>query len=179
MFNLGVESNGLHHTSHIPHHPHHPSSISHPHITSSLTSLKEEPIITSTAAVVTTSTSAPTVATSTSSSISSATSRVWMQPNMLDTSTHHTHQPAPGLGRAHFEKQPPSNLRKSNFFHFVLAFYDRAGQPIEIERTAFVGFIEKEAEQDGQKTNNGIHYRLQLVYSNEIMVVMGGGDGRW
>uniref|UniRef100_A0A673N2X3 Transcription factor COE2-like n=1 Tax=Sinocyclocheilus rhinocerous TaxID=307959 RepID=A0A673N2X3_9TELE len=25
------------------------------------------------------------------------------------------------LSRAHFEKQPPSNLRKSNFFHFVLA----------------------------------------------------------
>ena len=49
-----------------------------------------------------------------------------------------------GLARAHFEKQPPSNLRKSNFFHFVLALYDRQGQPVEIERTAFVGFVEKE-----------------------------------
>lgn len=49
-----------------------------------------------------------------------------------------------GIGRAHFEKQPPSNLRKSNFFHFVIALYDRAGQPIEIERTAFIGFIEKD-----------------------------------
>lgn len=48
------------------------------------------------------------------------------------------------VGRAHFEKQPPSNLRKSNFFHFVIALYDRAGQPIEIERTAFIGFIEKD-----------------------------------
>ena len=48
------------------------------------------------------------------------------------------------LARAHFEKQPPSNLRKSNFFHFVLALYDRQGQPVEIERTAFVGFVEKE-----------------------------------
>lgn len=47
-----------------------------------------------------------------------------------------------GLARAHFEKQPPSNLRKSNFFHFVLAFYDRTGQAVEIERAAFVGFIE-------------------------------------
>lgn len=47
-----------------------------------------------------------------------------------------------GLTRAHFEKQPPSNLRKSNFFHFVLAFYDRTGQAVEIERAAFVGFIE-------------------------------------
>lgn len=48
-----------------------------------------------------------------------------------------------GVGRAHFEKQPPSNLRKSNFFHFVIALYDRSQQPIEIERTAFIGFIEK------------------------------------
>uniref|UniRef100_A0A182HNM7 Transcription factor COE DNA-binding domain-containing protein n=1 Tax=Anopheles arabiensis TaxID=7173 RepID=A0A182HNM7_ANOAR len=71
-----------------------------------------------------------------------------------------------GIGRAHFEKQPPSNLRKSNFFHFVVALYDRAGQPIEIERTAFIGFIEKDQEPDGQKTNNGIQYRLQLLYAN-------------
>jgi hypothetical protein len=49
-----------------------------------------------------------------------------------------------GITRAHFEKQPPSNLRKSNFFHFVLALYDRQGQPIEIERTAFIDFVEKE-----------------------------------
>lgn len=49
-----------------------------------------------------------------------------------------------GVGRAHFEKQPPSNLRKSNFFHFVIALYDRTGQPVEIERSAFVGFIEKD-----------------------------------
>ena len=48
------------------------------------------------------------------------------------------------MGRAHFEKQPPSNLRKSNFFHFVIALYDKSGQPVEVERTAFVGFIEKD-----------------------------------
>lgn len=46
------------------------------------------------------------------------------------------------LSRAHFEKQPPSNLRKSNFFHFVLALYDRHGQPVEVERTSFVDFVE-------------------------------------
>ncbi|KAL7286728.1 hypothetical protein TKK_0019030 [Trichogramma kaykai] len=72
------------------------------------------------------------------------------------------------LGRAHFEKQPPSNLRKSNFFHFVIALYDRLGQPIEIERTAFIGFVEKDQESEGQKTNNGIQYRLQLLYSNGV-----------
>uniref|UniRef100_A0AAR2IK87 IPT/TIG domain-containing protein n=1 Tax=Pygocentrus nattereri TaxID=42514 RepID=A0AAR2IK87_PYGNA len=65
-------------------------------------------------------------------------------------------------------KQPPSNLRKSNFFHFVLALYDRHGQPVEIERTAFVDFVEHEKEQTGEKTNNGTHYKLQLLYSNGV-----------
>ncbi|XP_022906622.1 transcription factor collier isoform X4 [Onthophagus taurus] len=87
--------------------------------------------------------------------------RSWMQPTVPD-------QNGIGVGRAHFEKQPPSNLRKSNFFHFVIALYDRAGQPIEIERTAFIGFIEKDQEADGQKTNNGIQYRLQLLYANGV-----------
>nr|KAG5707593.1 hypothetical protein BaRGS_030975 [Batillaria attramentaria] len=73
-----------------------------------------------------------------------------------------------GLSRAHFEKQPPSNLRKSNFFHFVLALFDRQGQPVEVERTTFVDFVEKDHETDGQKTNNGIHYRLQLLYANGV-----------
>ncbi|XP_063710287.1 transcription factor COE1-like isoform X2 [Symsagittifera roscoffensis] len=81
-----------------------------------------------------------------------------------------------GLARAHFEKQPPNNLRKSNFFHFVVALYDRTGQPVEIERTAFVDFIENEALQgvngaggEGEdKSNNGIHYRVQVLYNNGI-----------
>ncbi|XP_064422795.1 transcription factor COE1-A isoform X5 [Latimeria chalumnae] len=93
--------------------------------------------------------------------------RTWMQgAGVLDANT--AAQSGVGLARAHFEKQPPSNLRKSNFFHFVLALYDRQGQPVEIERTAFVGFVEKEKEVNSEKTNNGIHYRLQLLYSNGI-----------
>ncbi|XP_042878378.1 transcription factor collier-like isoform X8 [Penaeus japonicus] len=101
-----------------------------------------------------------------------SSTRSWMQPTMVEN----THSSV-GLGRAHFEKQPPSNLRKSNFFHFVIALYDRAGQPIEIERTAFLGFIEKDQdggchpdrkEPEGQKTSNGIHYRLQLLFANGI-----------
>ncbi|XP_075455306.1 transcription factor COE1 [Ascaphus truei] len=93
--------------------------------------------------------------------------RTWMQgAGVLDANT--AGQSGVGLARAHFEKQPPSNLRKSNFFHFVLALYDRQGQPVEIERTAFVGFVEKEKEASSEKTNNGIHYRLQLLYSNGI-----------
>ncbi|XP_062430450.1 transcription factor COE4-like isoform X2 [Rhea pennata] len=91
----------------------------------------------------------------------------WLQSTgILDAST--AAQSGVGLARAHFEKQPPSNLRKSNFFHFVLAMYDRQGQPVEIERTSFIDFVEKEREQSGEKTNNGIHYRLQLLYSNGV-----------
>ncbi|XP_061714271.1 transcription factor collier isoform X1 [Cydia pomonella] len=89
--------------------------------------------------------------------------RAWMTPSSLVDNTNTV-----GVGRAHFEKQPPSNLRKSNFFHFVVALYDRSGQPVEIERTAFIGFIEKDQEAEGQKTNNGIQYRLQLLYANGI-----------
>ncbi|XP_077449054.1 transcription factor COE1-like isoform X2 [Stigmatopora argus] len=99
--------------------------------------------------------------------------RGWMQGGLgalgggvLDANT--AAQSGVAVGRAHFEKQPPSNLRKSNFFHFVVALYDRQGQPVEVERTNFVGFIEKDKERAGEKTNNGIHYRLQLLYSNGI-----------
>ncbi|XP_058535376.1 transcription factor COE4 isoform X2 [Ochotona princeps] len=93
--------------------------------------------------------------------------RSWMQgAGILDAST--AAQSGVGLARAHFEKQPPSNLRKSNFFHFVLAMYDRQGQPVEVERTAFIDFVEKEREPGAEKTNNGIHYRLRLVYNNGL-----------
>uniref|UniRef100_A0A671KHB7 Transcription factor COE3-like n=1 Tax=Sinocyclocheilus anshuiensis TaxID=1608454 RepID=A0A671KHB7_9TELE len=93
--------------------------------------------------------------------------RSWMQSaGILDANT--AAQSGVGLARAHYEKQPPSNLRKSNFFHFVLALYDRQGQPVEIERTSYVEFVEKDKEYNGEKTNNGIHYRLQLLYSNGI-----------
>ncbi|KAK7152833.1 hypothetical protein R3I93_010914 [Phoxinus phoxinus] len=73
-----------------------------------------------------------------------------------------------GLARAHFEKQPPANLRKSNFFHFVLALYDSQGQSVETEHTAFVDFVEKEKEPVSEKTNNGIHYKLQLLFNNGV-----------
>ncbi|XP_062840938.1 transcription factor COE3 isoform X2 [Trichomycterus rosablanca] len=93
--------------------------------------------------------------------------RSWMQSaGILDANT--AAQSGVGLARAHYEKQPPSNLRKSNFFHFVLALYDRQGQPVEIERTSYIDFVEKDKEYNDEKTNNGIHYRLQLLYSNGI-----------
>ncbi|XP_033957291.1 transcription factor COE3 isoform X5 [Pseudochaenichthys georgianus] len=95
--------------------------------------------------------------------------RSWMHTaGVVDANT--AAQSGVGLARAHYEKQPPSNLRKSNFFHFVLALYDRQGQPVEIERTAFVDFVEKDKEPTSEKTNNGIHYKLQLLYSNGVRV---------
>lgn len=114
--------------------------------------------------------------------------RGWMQQQpqlQLQQSQHHqqtmfTHHgllqqqdgsmagmPMVSLTRVHFEKQPPNNLRKSNFFHFVIALYDAANQPIEIERTAFVGFVEKDNELDSvQPTRNGIQYRLSLLFQS-------------
>ncbi|KJH40285.1 IPT/TIG domain protein, partial [Dictyocaulus viviparus] len=54
------------------------------------------------------------------------------------------------------------------FFHFVVALYDRASQPIEIERTQFAGFVEKDREIDGQDTKNGIHYKLYVLFQNGL-----------
>ena len=47
------------------------------------------------------------------------------------------------LARIDFTKQPPSNLRKSNFFHFMIQLFDRNGNQIEIERTSFIRFIDE------------------------------------
>uniref|UniRef100_A0A673LSK3 Transcription factor COE3 n=1 Tax=Sinocyclocheilus rhinocerous TaxID=307959 RepID=A0A673LSK3_9TELE len=93
--------------------------------------------------------------------------RSWLHTaGVVDANT--AAQSGVGLARAHYEKQPPSNLRKSNFFHFVLALYDRQGQPVEIERTTYVDFVEKDKEPNSEKTNNGIHYKIQLLYSNGV-----------
>ncbi|KAL3312641.1 Transcription factor COE1, partial [Cichlidogyrus casuarinus] len=78
---------------------------------------------------------------------------------------------------ARFERQPPSNLRKSNFFNFLLALYDQNRHPIEIERAMFVDFIEKDKEPENEKTNNGIHYRLRLVFFNGVKVAISPPTG--
>lgn len=70
------------------------------------------------------------------------------------------------IGRLEFTKQPPPNLRKSNFFHFMLQLFDRNGNPIEVENTSFIKFIDDSEEPGDRKTNNGIRYKLRLLYSN-------------
>uniref|UniRef100_A0A3P9AL00 Transcription factor COE1 n=1 Tax=Esox lucius TaxID=8010 RepID=A0A3P9AL00_ESOLU len=96
--------------------------------------------------------------------------RTWMQgAGVLDANT--AAQSGVGLARAHFEKQPPSNLRKSNFFHFVLALYDRQGQPVEIERTSFIGFVEK--EKVSIRTEQDFYVRLIDSMTKQAIVYEG------
>ena len=50
-----------------------------------------------------------------------------------------------------FTKQPPSNLRKSNFFNFMVRFFDGNGSPVEVERTSFIKFIDEVSESLWQR----------------------------
>eukprot|EP00794_Sanderia_malayensis_P003996 gene3996-4546_t len=68
------------------------------------------------------------------------------------------------ITRASFEKQPPNNLRKSNFFHFVIALYDKNNNAVEVEKGKFVGFVDQ--TEDDKKHNNGIQYHLNLIYGD-------------
>jgi len=90
--------------------------------------------------------------------------RTWMQQQGFPP----MEPPGCGIGRAEFTKQPPSNLRKSNFFHFMIQLYDRTGQQVEIERTSFLSFCDEHEDDHGQLTNNGIKYKLQLLFANGI-----------
>lgn len=62
------------------------------------------------------------------------------------------------LSRCSFEKQPPANLRKSNFFHFVLAFFDHNSQPLEIEHAQFLDFIEH------TPVSSAVEFHLMSIY---------------
>ena len=47
------------------------------------------------------------------------------------------------LARIEFERQPPSTLRKSNFFSFVLALYDVQDNPVTVDTSRFTDFIKQ------------------------------------
>ena len=50
--------------------------------------------------------------------------------------------PAHSLSSAQFEKQPPDNMRKSNFFHFIISLYDSHQQPIQVQKAIFRDFYD-------------------------------------
>ncbi|OQV17061.1 Transcription factor COE3 [Hypsibius exemplaris] len=87
----------------------------------------------------------------------------WLSTNMIPVDPSSAE-----IVRCQFEKQPPNNLRKSNFFHFVIGFYDRNGIGVEIERTAFIGFTDSDQEPDSQKSSNGVHYRIWVLFQNGV-----------
>ncbi|KAF7632837.1 hypothetical protein Mgra_00007769 [Meloidogyne graminicola] len=66
------------------------------------------------------------------------------------------------LSSAKFAQPPPNNLRKSNFFHFIISLHDQDDNVFDIEQATFAGFVEKEKEVPGENTRNGIHYRVTI-----------------
>jgi hypothetical protein len=61
-----------------------------------------------------------------------------------------------------FEKQPPDNMRKSNFFHFMIHLADENQAPIEVERAIFKDFHDFYA--NGQEYRNGLVYTLNCLF---------------
>ena len=50
--------------------------------------------------------------------------------------------PVHSLSSAQFEKQPPDNMRKSNFFHFIISLYDSQQQPVQVQKAIFRDFYD-------------------------------------
>lgn len=84
-------------------------------------------------------------------------------PPQFPNGTALLQQPYCEISKAVFEKQPPANLRKSNFFNFVLTLYDSYNNRIEVERGVFSGFPN---ETQDIILQNGLLYLLDLVFSN-------------
>lgn len=80
------------------------------------------------------------------------------------------------LVKAVFEEEPPANMRKSNFFHFILSFYDEKDHIIEVEKGLFFGFPNEDEKM--KDLRNGLVYRLHLKfqdghsYTEEILITL-------
>jgi len=68
-----------------------------------------------------------------------------------------------GISGAEFITQPPSNLRKSNFFNFTIILYDSNHQPIIVESSSFLSFCD-------DQIRNGVQYSVNLLLSNQSRV---------
>ncbi|OAF70041.1 Transcription factor COE2 [Intoshia linei] len=74
----------------------------------------------------------------------------------------------PHISQAIFKKHPPENLRKSNFFHFIVTLYDKKGSLIEVEKAKFIEFVEDTLEKDEKvKTRNGIVYNITIRLTSD------------
>jgi len=68
-----------------------------------------------------------------------------------------------GISSAQFASQPPSNIRKSNFFNFSIRLYDSNQQLLNIESGSFISFCD-----DGVR--NGVQYSVNLILSDMTKV---------
>lgn len=90
------------------------------------------------------------------------------------------------VGRLEFTKQPPPNLRKSNFFHFMLQLFDRTGNPIEVERTSFIKFID-ETDVRTFRISHSVHclitlctyYNICLAKLDWLLIACLSSIGTW
>ena len=41
-----------------------------------------------------------------------------------------------------FERQPPDNMRKSNFFNFMISIFDGNNHPVEVQKAVFKDFCD-------------------------------------
>uniref|UniRef100_A0A915M8E5 IPT/TIG domain-containing protein n=1 Tax=Meloidogyne javanica TaxID=6303 RepID=A0A915M8E5_MELJA len=86
------------------------------------------------------------------------------------------------LAKAKFELPPPSNLRKSNFFHFTITLRDHGDHPVEVEQATFAGFVEKGKEVPGENTRNGIRteqdFYVRLVDSQTKQAIAYEGQDK-
>lgn len=83
------------------------------------------------------------------------------QQHSVSTSEHSPHHQ---FISAQFEKQPPENMRKSNFFNFVISVYDSTNHPVEVHKAVFKDFYDTTA--NGQEYRNGLIYKLTVMFSD-------------
>ncbi|XP_011408942.1 PREDICTED: transcription factor COE2-like [Amphimedon queenslandica] len=69
------------------------------------------------------------------------------------------------IAAAQFEKQPPDNMRKSNFFHFIISLFDGQQHRIQVQKAVFKDFYDT-VGTDEQEYRNGLIYKLLVVYSD-------------
>jgi len=68
-----------------------------------------------------------------------------------------------GICSAEFVTQPPSNLRKSNFFNFTIKLLDRNLQPVNVESCSFLAFCDDESK-------NGVKYSINSILPDQTRV---------